>query len=212
MKKYFLLPFLLVGFASVCTDSFAVSSSILPLQTVCDSLGYTEGSSCTTGGGGLGNIINECMSVDLLNCKYKTCNGKCYCTSRTSCDGGGTITPIAKVCTDTPVWGTVNDLVQTGTCTTNSGTTTIYRCIDGCYESNAIAELAMQYSFEEPTCVACPKHPDDKKTYIFYDVQSYLTSSGAGVHMKRKCAIKANSPINDTTGAFEYESDCTYSN
>jgi len=209
MKKYFLLSLFLAGFTSASNDAWALAT-----LNNCAQHGFSAGKTCTTtrkpDGG---QIFSACTDPGSINCVYKDCpttlDGCACVTIGGDCPtigGGG---QLAQSCSDTPSWSSVILAgKQSGTCTDKSSGSTVkvYRCVDGYYTSDI---SITGYSFDNITCTACPPHPEDPGTYAS-NKPSYVTTGGVGMYRKNACKIKANTDIPDSTGKFQYSSECKY--
>ncbi|MDE5615478.1 MAG: hypothetical protein K2I81_01445 [Alphaproteobacteria bacterium] len=220
MKKYLISTLAVLGslYLSPCNAVSYCPGTTIAVGTKCNTLSNAQAQFAITtdcieddyGIGGGGKMKDTCLLY--------LCDGSCSCRT-TSC---ATIAPIERCttsCFSSISWGIPNYTGrQTGTATLSTASgcsncaTTLYRCADGYYATNAGTFLefgvpAGTTSNSDLTCAACPKASDDSTLYI--GAASYVASK-EGLAAQSDCYIKANSEIPTEAGKYVYTSNCSY--
>ncbi len=202
MKKCFLGLLFLTGFAFASADAAAVT---------CETYGITPGQSCDAEA--LKNRTGQNIHVGCRhtnNCIFVNCSGACSCADSGICES---MSDKNLWCNSSPAFhqGDTASGSVIGNCTSVTGEAiSISGCMDGFYTLSD-QDIWGGYVFGVPSCSPCPWYPDDidetagKKP-------SYATTGGDGIHYgMNSCKIKAGRTITDSTGTFEFTSECPYS-
>lgn len=215
MKKYLIPTLAILGSLSTL-PSYA-------LALTCPGTSIAVGTKCNTLTGGLQSFLMDTSCQDPLtggikdSCLVYLCDGTCVCRT-TPCESLEVIDLCDKSCFTNISWGLVNITGrQNGTATIASGTkcqkcpTTLYRCADGYYTTDTTLSFGLPDGTTDNSsikCTACPQAEDDKASWI---AAPYVASK-AGLASLSDCYIKANSPISNASGTYEYTSNCKYTN
>lgn len=216
MKKCLISTLVILGSASI-SPSYALS---LPTQ-YCPGTSIAVGTKCNSLTGSVSYFPATVDCMDKLTgemkdtCKTYLCNGTCTCRT-TPCESFEIVDTCEKSCFTNISWGAVNLTgQQNGTATIASGTkcqkcpTTLYRCADGYYTTDTTLSLGLPDGTTDNSsikCTACPQAEDDT---AFWIAAPYVASK-AGLASLADCYIKANSPISNDSGTYEYTSNCMY--
>ena len=157
---------------------------------------------CYAGLAGNLYVTLETCTSSSSGCTYKTCDGKCVCTTTCNAfgmsDGDLVTTSCPDACPGT-AWAIFSAGYQSRCITQGMLSYCEYRCDTGYYGSVTRSGTDLK-----PTLSGCAKCP-------IYTLTNTATSTPGANTFQVDCYLKSGSSFSDSTGSGTFTSDCHYS-